>query len=95
MAEALTESEIQQRLTALPGWRLAGGAIEKSYDFPDYHHAMAFVNATAWISHRRDHHPDLAVGYNKVTVRYVTHSAGGVTEKDLTCAAQVEALLTE
>jgi 4a-hydroxytetrahydrobiopterin dehydratase len=50
------------------------------------------VNAVAWLAHRGDHHPDLQVGYNRCTVRWSTHSAGGITLKDLICAAQVEAL---
>jgi 4a-hydroxytetrahydrobiopterin dehydratase len=54
---------------------------------------MAFVNASAWISHREDHHPDLEVGYNKCRVRYSTHSIGGISENDLICAAKVEALV--
>jgi 4a-hydroxytetrahydrobiopterin dehydratase len=54
---------------------------------------MAFVNALAWISHREDHHPDLRVGYDRCTVEYATHSAGGLTEKDFGCAAMADALL--
>jgi 4a-hydroxytetrahydrobiopterin dehydratase len=50
---------------------------------------MAFVNAIAFLAHKSDHHPDLEVGYNKCRVRFSTHSAGGITEKDLTSAAQI------
>ena len=50
-------------------------------------------NATAWISHRENHHPDLEVGYNKCRVRYSTHAIGGLSENDFICAAKVEALL--
>jgi 4a-hydroxytetrahydrobiopterin dehydratase len=53
---------------------------------------MAFVNATAWISHREGHHPDLAVGFNKVTVTYLTHAIGGLSENDFICAAKIDAL---
>jgi 4a-hydroxytetrahydrobiopterin dehydratase len=53
---------------------------------------MAFVNATVWISHREDHHPDMEVGYNKCKVRYSTHSVGGLSEKDFECAGKIEAL---
>ena len=55
---------------------------------------MAFVNATAWISNGEDHHPDNELGYNRVKMRYSTHSAGGLTENDFICAAKVDALLT-
>jgi 4a-hydroxytetrahydrobiopterin dehydratase len=54
---------------------------------------VAFVNATAWISHREDHHPDIKLGYSRVTMNYSTHSVGGLTESDFICAAKVNALL--
>ena len=53
---------------------------------------MAFVNTVAWIAHRQDHHPDLAVGYKTCTVRYVTHAIGGLSENDFICAARIDAL---
>lgn len=76
----------------LPGWSLDGGAITKTFPFPNYHETMSFVNAAAWVSHRQNHHPDLEVGYNKVVVRYTTHSAGGLSMNDFICAAKLEAL---
>jgi 4a-hydroxytetrahydrobiopterin dehydratase len=92
MAEALNEDHIRQALAELPGWTEQSGAIEKTFAMADYYRTIAFVNAIAWIAHRADHHPDLLVGYNKVTVRYSTHSAGGITEKDLASAREVEHL---
>jgi 4a-hydroxytetrahydrobiopterin dehydratase len=53
---------------------------------------MAFVNATAWISHREDHHPDITVGYNKCDVAYMTHAIKGISENDFICAAKLDAL---
>jgi len=85
--------EISARLAQAPGWQLRDGAIEKSYGFPDYHRTMAFVNALAWIAHREDHHPDLAVSYGRCTVRFNTHSVGGISINDFICAAKVDALL--
>ena len=86
-----------ERVTALlkqlPGWEHAGGQIAKAFKFKNYHETMAFVNATAWVSHREDHHPDLEVGYNTCRVRYSTHSVGGLSENDFICAAKVDALL--
>ena len=83
------------RLRDLPGWALdAGGkGIAKAFSFPDYYETIAFVNAIAWISHRTDHHPDLAVGYSTCKVTYSTHSTGGLSDHDFDCAAQVEQLL--
>jgi len=90
---ALEGSKVAELLRALPGWEASGGEIAKTYDFKNYYETMAFVNATAWVSHREDHHPDLEVGYNKCRVRYSTHSVGGLSDNDFICAAKVEALL--
>ena len=88
----LADAEVKARLAQLQGWQAAGGEIVKTYAFKNYYETMAFVNAAAWISHREDHHPDLAVGYNKCTVRYATHSIGGLSENDFICAAKIDAL---
>ena len=88
-----TEQEIRDQLTHLPGWEYVNGEIAKSFKFKNYHETMAFVNATAWVSHRGDHHPDLNVGYNTCRVRYSTHSIGGLSENDFICAAKIDALL--
>ena len=88
----LQGDEIERLLTLLDGWRVNDGVLQRTFSFPDYHATMAFVNAVAWIAHRGDHHPDLQVGYNRCTVHWSTHSAGGLTLKDLICAAQVDAL---
>jgi 4a-hydroxytetrahydrobiopterin dehydratase len=53
---------------------------------------MAFVNAAAWISHREDHHPDIAVGYGQATVAYMTHAIKGISQNDFICAAKLDAL---
>lgn len=89
---AMSGPEIERHLAAVPGWALVNGAIEKRYDFPDFHRTMAFVNAVAWVAHAEDHHPDLAVGYSRCTVRFNTHSVGGISLNDFICAAKVDAL---
>ena len=90
---AMAAADIAAHLAQAPGWTLEGGAIQKRYDFPDYHRTMAFVNALAWVAHVKDHHPDLLVTYNRCTVRFNTHSVGGVSINDFICAAKVDALL--
>ena len=90
----LSADQVRRALEELPGWAMSGNEIAKSYAFKNYHETMAFVNATAWISHTEDHHPDLEVGYSKCRVRYSTHSVGGISENDLICAAKVDALVT-
>jgi len=81
-----------EMLGQLKGWLLEDGKLVKLYPFANYHHTMAFVNALAWISHREDHHPDLAVGYNQCRVTYWTHAVGGLSENDFICAAKCDAL---
>jgi 4a-hydroxytetrahydrobiopterin dehydratase len=90
---AMTGEQITQHLADAPGWALVEGAIQKSFDFKDYHHTMGFVNAVAWIANREDHHPDLLVSYSRCTVRFNTHSVGGISINDFVCAAKVDALL--
>ena len=89
----MTTAEIEAHLADAPGWTLVSGAIEKRYAFPDYHRTMAFVNALAWIANAQDHHPDLLVSYGACTVRFNTHSVGGISINDFICAARVDELL--
>jgi 4a-hydroxytetrahydrobiopterin dehydratase len=86
-------AEAESLLRQLKGWSLEHGKLVKVYPFTNYYQTMAFVNALAWISHREDHHPDLAVGYNKCRVEYSTHAVGGLSENDFICAAKADALL--
>lgn len=78
-----------------PEWKITkeGKAIEAVFDFKDYYRTTAFVNATAWISHVEDHHPDISFTYNKCTILYWTHAIDGLSENDFICAAKVDELL--
>ena len=89
----LATAEIAKLLADVPGWQLRDDAIRKTYSFADYGKTMAFVNAVAWIAHREDHHPDMAVSYNRCEVAFSTHSIGGISLNDFICAARIEALL--
>lgn len=88
----LTETEVGQLLKQLEGWDCIDGRIVKTFTFKDYYQTMAFVNATAWVSHREDHHPDISVGYNRCRVEYVTHAINGLSENDFICAAKLDKL---
>lgn len=92
-APALGDADIHTHLATLAGWTRAGNTITKTFSFKNYHHTMAFVNASAWISHQQDHHPDLSVHYNRCVVSYSTHDAGGITLNDFICAARLEHML--
>ena len=94
---ALSATEIVTQLTQLngdaaQGWKLIDGALEKTYTFTNFHETMAFVNALAWVAHREDHHPDLALGYSRCSVRFNTHDVGGISVSDFHCAGAVDAL---
>ena len=91
-APRLGDAELAVHLRALPGWSRTGDAITKAFRFRDYAATIAFVNAVADIAQRCDHHPDLGVHYDRCTVAWSTHSAGGVTLNDVVCAAKVEGL---
>lgn len=90
--EPLRGEEAQNLLKQLSGWALHGDTISKTYAFKNHYQAVAFANAVAWISHREDHHPDMAVGYNTVRVGYTTHAIRGLSVNDFICAAKVDAL---
>ena len=90
----LKQDEVSRLLKQLQGWEFADGRITKTYSFPNHYQTMAFVNAAAWISHREDHHPDIAVGYSKCRVEYSTHAIGGLSENDFICAAKIDALFS-
>ncbi len=91
-ARPMDRDRIEAMLRAVPGWQFEDGAVTKTYQFKNYHETIGFVNATAWISNREDHHPDLEVSYRKCKVRYSTHAIGGISENDFICAAKLEAL---
>lgn len=84
-------------MTQLSGWTLAGqgstAQLSRIFTFADFHRTMAFVNAVAWVAHEQDHHPDMQVSYNRCTLKWATHSVGGLSVNDFICAARVDALL--
>jgi 4a-hydroxytetrahydrobiopterin dehydratase len=94
---ALSATNIVAKLAQIDGWKLSGDgdavAIEKSFRFDNYFETIAFVNAVALVAHKQDHHPELAVFYNRCTVRLNTHDVRGISASDFGCAAQIDALL--
>lgn len=88
----MEQPDIDGLLAGLPGWAQLGQELVKTFAFKNYYETMAFVNATAWVSHRENHHPDLEVGYRQCRVRYSTHAIGGLSENDFICAAKIDSL---
>jgi 4a-hydroxytetrahydrobiopterin dehydratase len=73
-------------------WSREGAEIVKTWSGKDFADALAYVNAVGALAEAANHHPDIDIRWNKVTLRLSTHSAGGITEQDLDLAAQVDAL---
>jgi 4a-hydroxytetrahydrobiopterin dehydratase len=78
-------------LARLPGWARAGRAIARTYRFEDFRGALAFVNRVGALAERQQHHPDIDIRYNEVTLSVWTHDAGGLTERDFRLAAAIDA----
>jgi 4a-hydroxytetrahydrobiopterin dehydratase len=90
--QALPDDAIARALTALPQWKRDGNAIVRVYDRGDFNGSIAFVNAIARAANAADHHPDLAVSWNHVTVKTWSHDAGGLTERDFALAKTIDSL---
>jgi len=87
-----TEAQIVLALLTLPEWKRTGDVIARTFAFKDFPAAMEFTNAVASLAEQAQHHPDIDVRWNKVTLALTTHSAGGLTEKDFELARQIEKL---
>ena len=69
-------------MAAPEGWSEADGALERTFEFASFVEALAFVNRVGELAESENHHPDIAVDYNRVTLRWWTHTAGGITDRD-------------
>jgi 4a-hydroxytetrahydrobiopterin dehydratase len=85
--DVLSPQQIDAALTDLDGWDYADGALVRTFRFADFPRAVDFVEQLADVAESMGHHPDIDIRYNKVTLRAVTHSAGGVTARDVELAA--------
>jgi 4a-hydroxytetrahydrobiopterin dehydratase len=88
----LAEEQIGSKLKELKAWSRSGNTIHKLFELEDFVHAMGFVNSVALLAERFNHHPDIDIRWNKVTLVLSTHSAGGLTENDFTLAKAVDEL---
>lgn len=90
----LTREEAGKLLSEVSGWELVEDGeklkIRKRFKFGTYLEGIDFVNQVAKISESEDHHPDLFVGYQKVTVNLTTHVIGGLSENDFIVAAKID-----
>ncbi|HEY3435140.1 MAG TPA: 4a-hydroxytetrahydrobiopterin dehydratase [Solirubrobacterales bacterium] len=88
----LGDAEIEERLSGLTGWRRSGQAIEKEFKREDFVDSVRFVDSLVEPAEGMNHHPDLAISWDTVTVTLSTHSEGGLTESDFELAAKIDAL---
>ena len=89
---ALPAEEVEAFAGSHPEWAREGEAITRTFDFADFNQAMGFVTRVALAAERADHHPDIDIRWNKVTLTLTTHSEGGLTKKDLDLAEKAEGL---
>jgi 4a-hydroxytetrahydrobiopterin dehydratase len=94
MASKLSDIEIQRTLGVHTGWTRRGNAITKTFEFPAFPAAIAFVNRVADVAERMDHHPDVDIRYTKVSCSLSTHSAGGITMRDFKLANAIDQLVS-
>ena len=87
----LTDAELEDFLSSQDGWISHGDAIQKDFAFPGFRAAIAFVDRVAERAEASRHHPDIEIHYNHVKIALSTHDAGGVTEKDVAAAGEIDA----
>lgn len=85
----LTDSQVRQEIGKLPGWQQKDKAIQRIFEFPDFKAAMRFVNQVAEAAEKANHHPDIDIRYNKVTMALISHDSGGVTQRDVLMAGRI------
>ena len=90
--EKLSFDEVSVKMANAPGWEFSNDSLIKKFRFDSFKEAINFVNSVALISEEMDHHPNIIVNYNIVTLNISTHSAGGVTNKDFVLVEKIESL---
>jgi 4a-hydroxytetrahydrobiopterin dehydratase len=89
---ALNDEDVQAKLAGVDGWTKSGDAIEKQFEFEDFSGSVDFVTRLTPVANEMNHHPDLAISWNKVTVTLSTHSEGGLTDNDFELAGKIDNL---
>ena len=88
--ERLSDIAVQRGLGSLPGWGRKGDVLSKTFQFDTFPAGVAFVSRVAAAAEAAQHHPDIDIRYTKITCMLTTHDAGGITQKDLDMAGQIE-----
>jgi len=94
--ESQTKSNIALQVKEkLPTWQVKNNCLYKEFTFKNFVEAFSFMTAVALEAEKMDHHPDWSNGYNKVSISLNTHSAGGITDIDLTLAGKIEKIYSK
>ena len=88
----LTPPEIKEALPKVSNWKKRGAEITRTCKFKDFAEAMKFVNQVARAAEKANHHPDIDIRWNTVTLVLATHSEGGLTQKDFDLAKKIDGL---
>src|ERR1700722_13744793 len=88
----LTSEQVASELAQTPDWTVSDGQLTRTVTRKDFRDALLFVNAVGFLAERANHHPDIAISWNKVTLNLVSHSAGGLTGQDFALAREISAL---
>lgn len=91
--EKMTQGQVETALKMFPEWSENGGTIQRTYQFKDFVESMSFVNKVAQAAEADQHHPDILIRWNKVTLTLSTHDAGGITQKDFDLAAKCDSFV--
>ncbi|MGK7904293.1 MAG: 4a-hydroxytetrahydrobiopterin dehydratase [Hormoscilla sp.] len=86
MSDLLSEASIKEKISSLTGWELEGKSLRRTKKLSNFVEAIAFVNKLVEPAEAANHHPDISISYNKVTINLTTHDAGGLTQKDFDLA---------
>ena len=89
----LTDSEVEQQLKSVPGWQLRDGKLYRRLQFKDFVEAFGFMSRVALLAEKADHHPEWFNVYHTVEIYLTTHDAGGISERDFSLAAAINAQL--
>jgi len=92
MSAVLSQSDVELSLQKLPGWASRDRSIERVFQFADFAAAMRFVNRVAEAAEAANHHPDITINYNKVTLALISHDSGGVTQRDVRMAGEINSI---
>ena len=88
----INPEQVATELAATPGWQVSDGQLTRTVTGKDFRDALLFVNAVGFLAERAGHHPDILISWNAVTLTLVTHSEGGLTDKDFSLARQISQL---